>query len=290
MFRCQASEKPLFGEVGSILTTSGQDSAPRRISEPGYHLIVWPTITALVIAGLGGCFSPRPPTGAPCDPASPAACPAGQVCTAQAAGHFCLEPGTGVETDASPDTASNPDPDGPADTILMTHFEYPADVAECVDPGAPNPTTCRSENKGSQNDLFQMVVDLDDAANGNPWVGYIRFVIDDAFAGQPITSVKLRVTVTDDELAPAPQTGEVFAVAPFVLADLTGTAPAKVGNRLAASLGAVDKLDVVDFPLPVASVSAGAPAHFGIFATTTSGVNYWNKSGPNPPVLVIDTE
>ncbi len=105
-----------------------------------------------------------------------------------------------------------------------------------------------------------------------------------------VASIKLRVTVTDDELAPATNTGEIFAVAPFSLADLTGTAPAKTSGRLAPSQGAVDKLDVVDFPLPIDSVTAGAPAHFGIFPVVTQGVNYWNIDGPNPPVLIIDTE
>jgi hypothetical protein len=180
--------------------------------------------------------------------------------------------------------------DGGPDADLRTHFEYPADVAECVDPAAPDPAVCRTANVGSGNDLFQMSVDLEDAGVGHPWVAYIRFAVDAEFAGKTVTSVKLRVVATDDTLAAAPETGDVFAVAPFVGADLTGTAPAKVGARLAGSQGAVDTLDIVEFPLPVASVTAGTPAHFGLFPTNTNGAIYWNSSGPNPPRLIIDTQ
>lgn len=169
-------------------------------------------------------------------------------------------------------------------------YEYPAEIAECVDPGAPDPAACRTQNMGSSNNLFQMVVDLEDTAAAHPWVAYLRFAVDDQIAGRTITAVALRVTVTNDAAADSNSTGEVFAVAPFSLADLTGSAPAKIGVRLAPSQGAVVKLDVKDFPLPLDAVTADAPAHFGIFPVSAQGVNFWNSSGPNPPILIIDVE
>ena len=149
---------------------------------------------------------------------------------------------------------------------------------------------CRTENLGGSNNLFQMVVDLQDTATAHPWVAYIRFPVDNQLEGRVITAISLRVTVTDDAAADSNSTGEVFAVAPFSLGDLTGTAPAKIGERLAPSQGAVVKLDMKDFPLPTTSVSAGTPAHFGIFPVSTQGVNFWNSSGPNPPILIIDVD
>lgn len=196
----------------------------------------------------------------------------------------------GVGPDAAADAPSTPT-DGPLpDAATSVRFEYAAEVAECVDPAAPDPMACRTENVGASNNLFQLVVDLQDTATAHPWVAYVRFPVDNQLAGRTITAVALRVTATDDALAVSNSTGEVFAVAPFSLADLTGTAPAKTSARLAPSQGAVALLDVVEFPLPTDSVRAGEPAHFGIFPVSPQGVNYWNSSGPDPPVLIIDTE
>lgn len=201
-----------------------------------------------------------------------------------------MPPGSAIE-DAPPVDAPVEPTDGPvADSSTAARFEYPADVAECVDPGAPDPQACRTQNMGASANLFQMVVDLQDTAAAHPWVAYVRFAIDDQIAGRTITAITLRVTATDDAAADSNSTGEVFAVAPFSLADLTGTAPAKTSARLAPSQGAVAKLDVIDFPLPLDAATAEQPAHFGIFPASAQGVNYWNSSGPKPPVLIIDTE
>ena len=198
-------------------------------------------------------------------------------------------PGSGPDAppaDAPITPTDDPAPDAPA----TVRFAYPADVAECVDPAAPDPMVCRSENMGASANLFQMVVDLQDTATAHPWVAYVRFPVDNQIAGRTITAIALRVTATDDPAAASNSTGEVFAVAPFSLAELTGIAPAKTGARLVSSQGAVALLDVIEFPLPTDSVRAGESAHFGIFPVSTQGVDFWNSSGPNPPVLIIDVE
>lgn len=231
---------------------------------------------------VSGCFAPSPPAGAPCAPTSP--CPGEQECIA----NICRSPGFQLAPDAPPGDGPAVPTDDPAPASVR--IEYPATIAECVDPGAPDPMACRTQNMGASANLFQMVVDLQDTAAAHPWVAYVRFAVDDQLAGKTITKVLLRVTATDDDLAVSNSTGEVFAVEPFSLADLTGTAPAKTSARLAPSQGAVAKLDVKEFPLPLDSVTASEPAHFGIFPVSPQGGNFWNSSGPNPPVLVIDVE
>ena len=62
---------------------------------------------------IGGCYGPRVPTGAACDPLAPA-CPDGQACVTTAGGSFCGEPGQGP--DAAPDVP-------PVDAGALAHVK-----------------------------------------------------------------------------------------------------------------------------------------------------------------------
>lgn len=241
----------------------------------------------IALAGvLGGCFAPSAPSGAPCDPVANN-CPGDQVCRAESGGFFCGNP---IVIDAAlggPD-ASDPDAphlDAPApDGAMVTHVEYPATVAECLDPMAPNPLVCRAIN-GQQ----QMVIDMKDSATLNPWQGYVRFDLDTAIAGKTIVKVQLRVVATNDAKAPGGNTGEVWKVQSFTLQSLTGTTPAKIGaSPLAGTQGAVIKLGPIAWPLPLDTVASGGAVFLAVITTASDGVNYWNIDGANPPRLAID--
>jgi hypothetical protein len=164
-------------------------------------------------------------------------------------------------------------------------LSYPATVAECVDPMQPDPAKCRMI-KGNT----QLVIDNKDATTGHPWNAFIRFDLDDALAGHTVTHVALRVTATDDSLAPSPDSGTPYSVAAFTLQSLTGTLPAKVGGPLVASKGPVTQLEAIDFELPPAIAAASSPVYIGLFPTNNDGVNYWNRDGATPPVLLVDIE
>lgn len=95
-----------------------------------------------------------------------------------------MPPGTEAPTDAPVAPTDDPSPDVPT----STRFEYAAGIAECVDPAAPDPMACRTQNLGASNNLFQMVVDLQDTPTAHPWVAYIRFAVDDQIEGRVITA------------------------------------------------------------------------------------------------------
>ncbi len=237
------------------------------------------------MVGVVGCFSPNAPAGAPCDPAAPS-CPTGQACHATSDGFVCTS-GTGstdapVAVDAAVDTPIATD--APPDADPNTHFEYAAQIAECIDPAMPSTDLCRALNGDKQ-----MVVDSQDSTTLGAWVAVIRFDLDDAFAGKTIASVKLRVVTTDDAKAPGPNTGELWAVDAFTTSSLNMTAPAKIA-KLAGQQGSVGQNQPIEFPMPEASATAGIPVYLGIFPLNADGVNYWNRSGITPPRLIIDTQ
>lgn len=155
------------------------------------------------------------------------------------------------------------------------HVEYVATVAECLNPSAPDPAKCRSVNGAKQ-----LVVDLMDTTTSNPWYGYVRF--DPAVPGE-LVSATLRMVATSDAKADAPASGEVWEVAPFALADLSTSVPAKV-RMLANDPGPIVPDQVVEWPLATTTV----PSYFGIYPTNTDGTNYWNLDGTDPPRLLVD--
>lgn len=229
------------------------------------------------------CFTPAPPGEVPCNPAAPA-CPTGQRCVAAVDGYVCST-GDGV---TPPDDAPIVSPDSsidaplPPNTIQKT---YAAAIAECLAPNFPDPSLCRQLNGNAQ-----LVIDVRDSTTGDPWNAYIRFNTDNALVGKTITKVVLRVVATNDDKAPGPDSGSVFAVSPFTLMTLMGNVPAKVGGQLAGNQGAVSLGETVNWTLPNSVVTPGSPVYLGLYANDDDGVNYFNIDGTTPPRLIIDAQ
>lgn len=252
--------------------------------------------TVVAVVAAAGCFDPHIPTGAPCDPSTPA-CPHDQVCVAGPRGFTCELPGgadaeLGSGPDAppgTPDARAVVTPDGPVvtspDGPPALHVEYVATVAECVDPLDPSPSVCKAINGDDQ-----LVVDHRDTGTADPWNAYVRFNLDAAIAGHTVTQVVLRLTATDDPKAPGSTAGTVYVVEAFTALSLEGTTPADLGAPIAMSPGPVDLGAQLDWSLPIATVTAGAPVYLGISSASDDGVNYWNLAGPEPPRLIIDAQ
>lgn len=233
----------------------------------------------LVVAS--GCYGPSAPSGAPCDP-DIGNCPGDQVCRGENGVFTCGSP-LAVDA-AATDTVADTPPivDGPNGT---TRFTYAATVAECASPNIVDPMYCRSINGNTQ-----LVVDEKDSTTNLPWYAFVRFDLDGAIAGKIVSSVTLRVVATTNGKADGPNSGDVWRVSAFSLQSLQqNQLPAKQGSsKLAGSQGAVKEQQVVEWPLPVSTVSPSAPVYLGIYLTTSDGVNYWNTDGEEPPQLIID--
>jgi hypothetical protein len=194
---------------------------------------------------------------------------------AQGGGSFC-ELTRGADA-AMPDAP----PDVQADA--QTRYVYLATVAECVDPKQPNPDKCRAI-KGND----QLAVDFSDSVTTHPWDGFVRFDLDGAFAGGPVTNVTLQLTVTNASGAEG-HTGVVWQVAPFTKPDLYTAEPAKIGaNPLAGTQGTAALLAVVEWPLAASLALPSGSVYLGLTSSASDGVAYWNLEGANPPRLVID--
>jgi hypothetical protein len=239
----------------------------------------------VAIAGLGACYAPAPPAGAPCDPLTNN-CPDGQTCRAEPGGHFCRAPGTPLdETDAPTVDAPAAAVDAPDAPLAPATFTYAAVVAECVDPVTPSPARCRTVNGQDQ-----LAVDRFDSAERVEWAAYLAFPLDDKLAGRTVVAAKVRVVATDDTDADAPNTGQLWQVQPFTLESLGTTAPARVGNTpLAGSQGAVDQLQPVEWPVPPALIADGV-VYVSIQTGVDEGALYWNNAGATPPRLIVDVE
>ena len=164
----------------------------------------------------------------------------------------------------------------------VKRFEYRAAIATCINPTQPDLTSCESLNGAGQ-----LVVDGNDGTTNDPWQAYVRFDLDDAFAGKPIAKVTLRLKTTDDGKAQGPDSGAVWRVMPFTLQSLATQAPPTIGI-ISPTRGSLDANELVEFPLPIDIV--GPSVYLGIITDDqTGGVNYWNLSGPLPPTLVVET-
>lgn len=260
---------------------------------------MWRRAWLLVV--VGACYAPTLITGAPCEPTLDN-CPTGQVCELRAGEFRCAGPGqlgadATIEADAAFDAPSIDAPllidamsDASTDAAmidapLVTHVEYVAAVADCVNPLNPNPDTCKTVNGTAQ-----IAIDSIDSTTANPWVGYIRFNLDGVIAGRIVTSVKLRAVATSDSKATSNNTGQVWRVNPFARSDLfAAPVPARMGAApLAGSQGSVTQLQVINWTLPVGLVTANGSVYLEVSTTASDGTTYWNLTGPNPPRLVID--
>lgn len=249
------------------------------------------TVASVVV---GACYAPSVTPGAPCDPLVDN-CPAGLRCLPAGAEHRCLGDGldggadaVGSPSDGGADAPRDGDAptDAPTDAALVDRVEYVASVADCVDPLAPNPDAC-----GALNGAAQLVVDMRDSMTLHPWEGFVRFDLDGQLAGRVVTSLKLRMVATDDDKAPGTNTGRIWQVGAFTRAELFGGVPSRIGTvPLAGSQGALSKLEVVDWTLPVSLATANGHVYLSVDSTSDDGVNYWNLTGPNPPRLVVELE
>lgn len=245
----------------------------------------------LVLAAVAACYSPRAPSGAPCDPLLDN-CPSGLACYAVGGEYRCLAeaPGDDAAVDASDDAALDVDgpplidaavinttPDAMPTPMTLT---YTATVADCVEPDDPDPEECVEANGA-------MAIDSNDTATSDPWVAFVRFDIDNMPAGKTVTSVKLRMTTTPETKSAASHSGEVWQVQPFTHAMLFATVPAHVGARLAGSQGAVTPSDVVEWPLPATLVTANASVYLGIETPDDDGTVYGDLNTTFPPKLIV---
>ncbi|HEY5927700.1 MAG TPA: hypothetical protein VIV11_38710 [Kofleriaceae bacterium] len=200
------------------------------------------------------------------------------ACVLAGCGRVNFDPfGAGVIDAPSIDT-----PTGDIDDAPNT-ATYLAAIAECIDPGTPDPAFCRSINGNTE-----LPVDLDDANLNVPFYSYLRFDFDQTIAGRQITAVSLRVVISDGAQSDGPSTGEIWRVATFTATSLQTQAPAQLGGvPIGADQGAVVQLQPVVWALP-SDVIDGGPLCVGMIPVTAAGVNYFNLQGADPPRVRID--
>ena len=220
---------------------------------------------------LAGCYGPKAPSGAPCDPAAPV-CPDGQSC--QPVG-VCSA--TAIPL---PDAASDAPPDAQA------IFAYPAVIAKCINPLAtpPSPGTCAAASPANQ-------LHVDGAEAMHPWDTFLRFDLDGAFAGRTVTGVRLQLTATDAAAAMSDNSGVVYKSVEFTNADLSTAEPMRAEMAaLAPSQGAVVQLQTVEWALPASLASPDGSVYLELESPSADGVDYWDMAGTTPPQLFIDVQ
>lgn len=164
--------------------------------------------------------------------------------------------------------------------------EYPAVVADCINPDLPDPDACATEV--AQN---RMTVDTEFDAVNDPTARnvYLRFDLDGTLAGKTIDAVNVRLHVPNTSGSDSTQSGEIWVVDPFDRQALFVGPPAQVGGSpVSPNLGAVALDSDVLFPLPNNSVTPGGNVYLGILPLSTNGVDYFNNAGAAPPALVVD--
>ena len=163
---------------------------------------------------------------------------------------------------------------------------YLAKVADCVDTTDPNPDVCEAPNPGLWTvDLLNDELASPDAALGPPTAGFLRFDLDNAFAGKTVTKIELVVRVGASPSS-SDHSGEVWTVSTFTRPDLFKAVPAKLA-KVANDLGAVAANATVKWTLPNNTLSANSAACFGVFTSSTNGADYQNTTGSNPPRLLV---
>ena len=164
-----------------------------------------------------------------------------------------------------------------------TNATYAPTIAECIDPGAPDPAYCRANNGNTE-----LPVDQDDSNLHVPFWSYLRFDFDQAIAGREITAVTLRLVISDNPQADGPSSGEIWQVTTFTNASLQTQAPAQLGTAAIAPMqGPVVQLQAVQWSLPTSLID-GSPLCLAVVPTAAAGVSYWNLQGMDPPRLRVD--
>jgi hypothetical protein len=164
---------------------------------------------------------------------------------------------------------------------------YPAAIAECIAITNPDPAACEA-TAGAGLMTIDTQTSIIGTSGNYATAGYLRFDLDGAISGKTISAVTLRMRVGNQNASDSPMSGEINLVTCFTLADLSSVAPAKQGVVISPNQGAVAEDEVVDFPLPVSTVTASQPVCLGIYALNFDGVDYVNTKGANPPQLIID--
>lgn len=165
---------------------------------------------------------------------------------------------------------------------------YTAAIAECIAITDPNPPACEATAGPGLMTIDTQTPIVDGGPGNYATAGYLRFDLDGVIAGKTISAVTLRLRVGSETNSNSTQSGEINAVTCFSLADLSTTAPAKQGAVLSPNQGAVANNEVVNFSLPVGTVTANQPVCLGIYSLNTDGVDYGNAKGANSPQLIID--
>lgn len=161
-------------------------------------------------------------------------------------------------------------------------YAYVAVIAECVGPGL-DPDACEAIT-----DPDAIQTDAQDIATGGPIYSFLRFDLDDAFAGAQVTSVTLRMHTADYDSAESEQSGEIFEVEPFERDDLYVGAPAQVGNTpIGPDVGPVAGDQDVTWALPETIAVAGGSIYLGLFPASEDGVHYWDETTADPPTVIV---
>ncbi len=174
--------------------------------------------------------------------------------------------------------------DAPSDALSQvadasTERAYGAAITDCIDPAKPNPDTCRSMSSRADGPN-ELRVD-------KRYAGYLRFDLDDAFAGSTVLSVRLELTVASYPKAPGVAPA-IWEVAPFDRAALFVAAPVQVGaSALSESPGAVAAGQTVIYSLPTSAVAAGSSVYLGLVLGGSDASGYWDRDGTIPPMLVV---
>ena len=190
---------------------------------------------------------------------------------------------TGVHTDPSPPSdGGSTGWGGSSGTAELQQFEIPPSIAVCTDPAELDPDLCAEEDGP-----HSLNVDLDDAGlDGQPATAWILFELPDELLELDVQTVVLRLVVTDDDKADAPNTGEVWQTGSFDAVSLTTSQPS-LTTLVGDDGGPVTQGDVVEWSLGP-GVASSSSLFLAVAPTDDDGVNYWNADGPEPPVLVIE--
>jgi len=113
---------------------------------------------------------------------------------------------------------------GGAGGAPILHAQYTADIAECIDPAAPDPDACEQEATAGN-----MEADLQ--AGAAPYhvnQGFVRFTLDQQVAGHTVLTVTLRLVVTTQVGADSNSSGQSGPSAPSTSPSLSSAAPSTI--------------------------------------------------------------
>jgi hypothetical protein len=194
--------------------------------------------------------------------------------------------GTSMTVSSSSETGSSTTGAGGAGGDGPGQVGYEAAIADCINPGAPDPDACALE---VGQDRITVDTEFDEMTDPTPRQVYLRFEIGNELAGKTIDLAGVHLRVPSTSGSDSNQTGDMWLVAPFDRAALFVAAPATMGSRpISPDQGTVAQGELVVFPLPASAVVAGGTVYLGILPLSTNGVDYFNLAGEDPPVLVVD--